>query len=247
MAHSFIMNYDSEEEAFQKFCRVFPSNRALLLDTYDTIEGAKKAVSSEVKPMLVRLDSGDRYALSRKVRQILDVAGLRDTEIFASGDLNENALDDLTSRNAPIDSFAVGTELVTSRDDPALSAIYKLVAVEKGGETALRVKTSEGKRTIPGAKQVYRRLSENGKIQRDILALENERQPEGTIPLMVKVMKGGEMIQAMPQLRFIQEHARKEVASLPPKFRNLTGSRKPPLGLSPRLRELTKSMWRGRV
>ncbi len=113
MAHSFIMNYETEEEAFERFCHTFPSNPALLLDTYDTLQAAKKAIP--LKPSLVRLDSGDRYELSTKVRKILDDAGLKETKIFVSGDLNEIIIDDLTARDAPIDAFGVGTELVTSR------------------------------------------------------------------------------------------------------------------------------------
>jgi len=243
MAHSFIMNYDSEEEAFERFCKVFPASRALLLDTYDTIEGAKKAVSSGVKPTLVRLDSGDRYDLSKKVRRILDEAGLKDTEIFVSGDLNEYVLDDLTSRGAPIDSFGVGTELVTSRDDPALSGIYKLVAVKRSGTTIHRVKTSEGKRTIPGAKQIYRKYGQRGEIQEDVLTLENEDRPPGTVPLMLKVLDKGRLVYKLPTVSLIQDRAKKEVAALPLSFRSLTGSEKPPVKLSEELENLANSLW----
>lgn len=247
MAHSFIMNYDSEEEAFERFCKVFPSNPALLLDTYDTIEGAKKAVSSGVKPSLVRLDSGDRYDLSKKVRRILDEAGLKDTKIFVSGDLNEYALDDLTSRGAPIDSFGVGTELVTSRDDPALSGIYKLVSVNREGKTVYRVKTSEGKRTLPGAKQIYRKYSQRGEIQEDVLALEKEERPPGTVPLMIRVFDKGKIIYRLPALTEIQNRATEQVTALPGTFRNLNSSEKPPVKLSKELEKLTRSLWRDPV
>jgi nicotinate phosphoribosyltransferase len=243
MAHSFVMNYDSEEEAFSRFCRVFPSNRSLLLDTYDTLEGAKKAVASGLMPSLVRLDSGDRYDLSVKVRRILDDAGLQATRIFVSGDLNEFAINDLTSRGAPIDSFGVGTELVTSRDDPALSGIYKLVSVSRAGETVYRAKTSEGKRTIPGAKQVYRRYSQGGEIQDDTLALESEEPPASTIPLLVRVFDRGRLVYDMPQIEVIQERAKKEVAALPEEYRTLTGSEKTPVRLSTKLDQLTNSLW----
>lgn len=247
MAHSFIMNYDSEEEAFERFCKVFPSNPALLLDTYDTIEGAKKAVSSAVKPTLVRLDSGDRYDLSKKVRRILDDAGLKDTKIFVSGDLNEYVLDDLTSRGAPIDSFGVGTELVTSRDDPALSGIYKLVSVNREGKTVYRVKTSEGKRTFPGAKQIYRKYSQRGEIQEDVLALEKEERPPGTVPLMIRVFDKGKIIYRLPALTEIQNRATEQVTALPGTFRNLKSSEKPPVKLSKELEKLTRSLWRDPV
>jgi nicotinate phosphoribosyltransferase len=243
MAHSFIMSYDTEEEAFRRFCRVFPSNIAFLLDTYDTIEGAKTAASLKVVPSLVRLDSGDRFDLSVKVRKILDEAGLRDTKIFVSGDLNELLLDDLTSREAPIDSFGVGTELVTSRDDPALSAIYKLVSLKRDGKTIHRVKTSEGKRTIPGAKQIHRRYSATGEIEEDILSLEDEEAPPGTTPLLTKVLRKGRLASKIPTINNIQERAKQQIAALPPKYKVLTGSEKPPVKLSRKLEQLANSLW----
>ena len=217
------------------------------MDTYDTVEGAKKAVASGVNPTLVRLDSGDRYDLSKRVRKILDEAGLKDTKIFVSGDLNEYALDDLTSRGAPIDFFGVGTELVTSRDDPALSGIYKLVAVKREGKTVYRVKTSEGKRTFPGAKQIYRKYSQLGEIQEDVLALEKEEKPPGTVPLMIKVFDKGKIIYRQPALTEIQNRATEQVTALPGTFRNLNSSEKPPVKLSKELEKLTNSLWRDPV
>jgi nicotinate phosphoribosyltransferase len=244
MAHSFIMNYDSEEEAFKRFCKVFPTNPALLLDTYDTLEGAQKVVSMDLAPSMVRLDSGDRFALSKRVRRILDRAGLKDTKIFVSGDLNELIIDDLTRRNAPIDSFGVGTELVTSRDDPALPGIYKLVSVEKNGETIYRVKTSEGKGTLPGAKQIYRRYSKVRNFLYDVLALANEDPPIDTVPLLIEVCREGKCVYDMPDLRVIQDHAKEEIARLPAKCKSLKGSVEPPVRLSSKLNQLTNSLWK---
>jgi len=243
MAHSYVMNYDSEQEAFERFAKVFPSNPALLLDTYDTIESAKKAVSMKVAPSLVRLDSGDRYDLSVKVRQILDDAGFKATKIFVSGDLNEFVLDDLTSRGAPIDEFGVGTELVTSRDDPALQAIYKIVSTKRNARVTYRVKTSEGKRTTPGAKQVYRKYSETGEIQEDIIALEDEEPPRATEPLLTKVLDHGKLVHNLPTLSVIRERAMKDVARLPASYKALKGSEEPPTKLSRKLEELSESLW----
>ncbi len=174
VAHSFVMMFDTEREAFERFCKVFPSSPAFLLDTYDTLAAARIVASMKVNPALVRLDSGNRALLSRKVRKILNDAGMEDTKIFASGDLNEYVLDKITKQNVPIDSFGVGTDLVTSRDDPALPGIYKLVAIKHQGHTVLRAKTSAGKRTIPGTKQVYRRYNRQGMIVRDLITLANE-------------------------------------------------------------------------
>ncbi len=246
MAHSFVMNYDSELEAFERFCKVFPSNPALLLDTYDTIQGAKGAASLKVSPSLVRLDSGDRYDLSVKVRKILDDAGLRKTKIFVSGDLNEFALDDLTSRGAPIDAFGVGTELVTSRDDPALQGIYKIVETRRKGKTIYHVKTSEGKRTIPGAKQVYRRYSEAGEIQEDIIALEGEKTPAGTKPLLKKILDDGKLIYTLPNIDKIRAKTIADVGRLPAKYKVLKGSEQPPVKLSQTLEQLSQSLWSNR-
>ncbi|MGA2628177.1 MAG: nicotinate phosphoribosyltransferase [Candidatus Bathyarchaeia archaeon] len=242
MAHSFVMNYETEEEAFQRFCKVFPSNPALLLDTYDTLEAAKKAVS--LKPSLVRLDSGDRYELSVKVRKILDDAGLKQTKIFVSGDLNEFIIDDLTTRGAPIDAFGVGTELVTSRDDPALQAIYKIVAIRRGDEVSFRVKTSEGKRTIPGAKQIYRKYSGNGEIEADILALQSEDADVEGEPLLINVLKNGKVIYSAPNISRIREKTLKGVARLPAKYRELANPQPAPVQLSSKLQTLSEALWK---
>ena len=244
MAHSFVMNYESEEEAFERFCKTFPSNPALLLDTYDTIKGAKKAVSVKPAPTLVRLDSGDRYELSVQVRKILDDAGLIGTKIFVSGDLNELILDDLTSRQAPIDSFGVGTELVTSRDDPALQGIYKIVETRRNGELSFRVKTSEGKRTLPGAKQIYRRYGNNGQFEEDLLALEKEKRPVGAKPLLIRILENGRLVRKLPRVHESRKRALNELDKLPIRFKELTNPQPPPVRLSSRLQSLSESLWR---
>ena len=241
MAHSFVMNYETEEEAFDRFWKTFPSNPALLLDTYDTLRAVRKAI--HLKPSLVRLDSGDRYDLSVKVRKILDDAGLRKTRIFVSGDLNEFIIDDLTSKRAPIDAFGVGTELVTSRDEPALQGIYKIVETRRNGELSFRVKTSEGKRTLPGAKQVYRKHSPNGEVVEDVLALASENEIPRGEPLLVEVLNRGKSVYSMPRLKAIREAAIKNVSTLPAKFRNLNSSYAAPVVLSRKLRRLSESLW----
>ena len=243
MAHSFVMNYASEEEAFERFCKAFPSSPALLLDTYDTVKAAKKAVLVKPPPALVRLDSGDRYDLSIRVRKILDDGGLTRTRIFVSGDLNEFILDDLTSKGAPIDAFGVGTELVTSRDDPALQGIYKIVETKRKGELSFRVKTSEGKRTIPGAKQIFRKYSESGQITEDVLALEGEDKPPGSKPLLVKVMAHGKLVYNLPIIQEIRARTLRDIARLPAKYRELSASQPPPVRLSPKLQALSESLW----
>jgi nicotinate phosphoribosyltransferase len=241
MAHSFVMTYESEEEAFKIFCKAFPSTPALLLDTYDTIEAVRKTIP--LKPSLVRLDSGDRYALSVAVRKILDDAGLKKTRIFVSGDLNEFLIDDLTSRKAPIDGFGVGTELVTSRDDPALQGIYKLVEVRRDRLVSFRVKTSQGKRTIPGGKQVYRTYSSNGELKEDILALADEGIIQNAEPLLIPILKDGKPVYSLPKLKVIRQTALRNVSKLPLRFRNLKQTQSPPVVLSRKLLDLSESLW----
>ena len=241
MAHSFVMNYETEEEAFNRFCKAFPSNPAILLDTYDTIRAAQKVIP--LKPSLVRLDSGDRYELSVKVRKILDNAGLNQTKIFVSGDLNEFIIDDLTSRGAPINAFGVGTELVTSRDEPALQGIYKIVETRRNGELSFRVKTSEGKRTLPGAKQVYRNYSPSGEVNEDVLALARENPTPFGEPLLVEILRRGKLVYNLPDLGDIRERAVRNVSRLPAEFRDLNNSQPPPVVLSQTLQQLSESLW----
>jgi nicotinate phosphoribosyltransferase len=144
MAHSYVLSFDEEIEAFRAYARDFPHNSVLLIDTYDTLEGARKAatVAREVgeqggQVRGVRLDSGDLADLAIGVRRILDEAGGHDVEIFASGDLDEHRIARLLAAGAPIDAFGVGTQLGTSADEPALGAVYKLVHDESGPKMKL--------------------------------------------------------------------------------------------------------------
>jgi len=188
MAHSYIMSFDSEEEAFKTFATDFP-NTTLLIDTYDVIEAARKViklVKEGYRIKAVRIDSGDLVELSRKVRQMFREAGV-DLLIFLSGDLDEYAIDDLLRRGAEADAFGVGTRLGTSADVPYLNGVYKLVEDEKGP----RVKLSPGKITLAGKKMLYR-VYENGIMARDIIALHDE-EISGE-PVLVKFIEGGKLV-----------------------------------------------------
>jgi nicotinate phosphoribosyltransferase len=248
MAHSFIMAFDTEREAFEAFRKVFPENTALLIDTYDTIEGAKTASSLGMSPTLVRLDSGDLLDLSVKVRGILDDAGHRATKIFASGDLNEYKIQKLVSQGAPIDSFGVGTELSTSREDPALPGIYKLVELRRGHRSIPRVKLSPSKVTIPELKQVFRSYSDTGRIREDVIAMHGEEPPNRTAqPLLTKVIERGILAYEVPSLRDVREHRRKETERLPEEFKELVSVAEPPVRLSTKLSELCEKLYHGIV
>ena len=153
-AHSFTMAFGDELDAFRAYHRNFPDNTILLIDTYDTIEAARKVkqIGSSVKA--VRIDSGDLLQLSRRVRDILNADGLPSVKIIASGDLNEYKIEELLKAGAPIDIFGVGTELVTSYDDPALSGVYKVVEATIHGEKTSTAKKSAGKPSFGGRKRI---------------------------------------------------------------------------------------------
>ena len=186
MAHSFVMAFDDERDAFRAYARSFPAGVVLLLDTYDTVAGARRAV--EVARELagdgitlagVRLDSGDLADLSRRVRDVLDDAGMTGVAITVSGDLDEHRIAALCRAGAPIDAFGVGTQLGTSADAPALGVIYKLVEDAEGP----KMKLATGKVTLPGRKQVWR--GDDG----DVVGLAGEHCPGR--PLLRRVMAGG--------------------------------------------------------
>jgi nicotinate phosphoribosyltransferase len=246
MAHSFIMTFDSEREAFLAYKKAFPDNMALLIDTYNTIEGARAAASLGISPTLVRLDSGDLYDLSKKVRQILDAAGHKSTKIFASGDLNEYKIQDLIAKGAPIDSFGVGTELTTSREDPALPGIYKLVELRRGSETIPRVKLSPAKVTIPELKQIHRTYDSSGLIKEDIVAIDEETFPDLVArPLLSKVIEKGRLVYSVPSLTETRDYGRRQIDSLPQDFKNPEVVAEAPVKLSPRLSALCEELYHG--
>ncbi len=238
MAHSFIQAHDNEEQAFLDFARTRPDRLVLLVDTYDTERGALKA--AEVARRLanegitlhgVRLDSGDLGAHAHAVRAILDAQGLGHVTVFASGGLDEAEIARLCAEGAPIDGFGVGTSLTTSSDAPALDCAYKLQ--EYAG--LARRKTSEGKSTWPGRKQVFR-TSEDGAFFRDDLGLADEPLPGH--PLLRRVMAGGRRLAAPPGLGASRDHARDQLARLPDAVKRLDASAAYPVVPSAGLRRL---------
>lgn len=224
-AHMWTMAHPTEESSFENYVRVFPNASILLIDTYDTLTGAERAAKiAREKLKGVRLDSGDLSALSRGVRKILDDAGLKDTKIVASGDLNEYKIEALRKAGAPIDIYGVGTDLVTSLDAPSLGGVYKLVEID-GSPIA---KFSEGKATLPGAHQVFRFRGEGGALERDIIALDTEspedlaegsaRVPE---PLLIKAFQGGRRVRDPEALDAIRARAKRDLDALPAGFHGL--------------------------
>lgn len=225
MAHSYIQAHESEPEAFREFVQSFPET-TLLVDTYDTLQGVRRAAEvaraqKGKRISAIRLDSGDLDALSRGARQILDEAGLQEVRIFASGGLNTDEIARLVAGNAPIDAFGVGTSAVVSPDAPVVDSVYKLVSY--AGEP--RLKLSTDKATLPGRKQVWRRQS-RGRMAGDVLSLLHE-QADGQ-PLLVEVMTEGYRTTAgLETLAAIRDRVRSQLELLPPEMRSLEGSDKP--------------------
>jgi nicotinate phosphoribosyltransferase len=234
MAHSFVQAHESERAAFEHFASVFPKNAVLLIDTYDTVEGARKAVEAAQSFTMkgVRLDSGDLDALSRQVRKVLDEAGMKNAIIFASGNLDEYRVAELVGAGAPIDSFGIGTSLVTSADYPYLDAVYKLQ--EYAGRP--RRKRSTGKATWPGRKQVYRHYAGDGSFLRDVVTVEGD--PQSGEPLLLPVMQRGRPL-PVPRLESARKHALEQLTRLPAPLRALQPAAAPyPVVIAPALKAL---------
>lgn len=228
MAHAFVMSFADERDAFRAFARTFPDDAILLIDTYDTEEGARRAVEvahelahEGVRLRGVRLDSGDLVRLSRSVRRILDDGGLADAAIFASGDLDEERITELLAAGSPIDAFGVGTQLGTSGDAPSLGAVYKLVDDADGP----KIKLSEDKVTLPGRKQVWRVEDADGVADHDVIGLDHEAV-EGR-PLLEPVLRHGRRLAPSPSIHEARERAAAAVAALPSRSRTLVQRERP--------------------
>ncbi len=215
MAHSWIQAFDAEAAAFRAFAAAFGPATTLLVDTYDLDEGVAHAAEVEPPVAAIRIDSGDLDAGSRRARSILDARGRRATKILAGSDLDEHTIDRLVRAGAPIDAFGVGTEMVTSRDAPALSMVYKLVELDGVG----RVKLSPGKRTYPLAKQVFRTRDADRRFNRDHVVRADE-VADGE-PLLRQVVRDGEILEPWPTLDAIRSRCADQIESLPARLRQL--------------------------
>jgi nicotinate phosphoribosyltransferase len=222
MAHAYVMAFDDERDAFRTFARTFPHDAVLLIDTWDTIEGAHHVVevagelrSEGITITGVRLDSGDLALLAGKVRAILDGGGFPEIRILASGDLDEYRVAQLVAAGAPIDGFGIGTRMGTSDDAPSLGVVYKLVADDRGP----KLKLSEGKSTLPGRKQVWRAA------EHDTLGVDGE-SCDGR-PLLAPVVERGRRVGEPVAIEELQQRCARAVAALPPRLREL-GPADPP-------------------
>ena len=214
MAHSFVTSFKEEIEAFRSFARTFPHTTVLLIDTYDTLSGAKKAVQvareMEAKGQQlrgVRLDSGDMAELSKKVRGLFDREGLDYVQIFASGAFDEFKIRDTVRKGARIDAFGVGTKMGVSADAPYTDIAYKLV--KYAGHPVLKL--SSGKKTLVDEKQVFR-IQDKGLLLKDIIGLRHEKLDGDQ--LLQEVMNSGQRIHEPESLNIIRDRCREELSKL---------------------------------
>ncbi len=234
MSHSFVMAHEHEREAFSDFVASFPALSTLLVDTYDTLRGVENAAAvgakvreAGVKIQGVRLDSGNLNDLSRKARRILDQSGFSDIAIVASGDLDEYRIADLVDAGAPIDAFGVGTALAVSDDAPAADFVYKLVEYKDRG----RLKTSAGKISTPGRKQLFRAYAPSGSFFADLVGIIDEgvttvaREfkpiPSNAIQLMETVFDHGQRIMPRPSLAEGRERVMNGLTALDARYKAL--------------------------
>lgn len=273
-AHSWIMSFEDEQTAFRKYAELYPLNTTLLVDTYDTLRtGVPNAIKvfeelREIgrmpKKYGIRLDSGDLAYLSKKSRKMLDDAGFTKATITASSDLDEYIIDSLISQGAKIDSWGVGTKLITSKDCPSFGGVYKLSAIERDGEIIPRMKLSENpwKMTNPGNKKLYRVYEkDSGKIKADLIALNDEvltsdkplllfdpiatwkktyLEPNSYVlrELLVPIFLKGKCVYTSPSVMDIREYCVKEQNTLWDECRRLANPHNVYVDLSDKLYEL---------
>jgi len=233
-AHSYVLAHvdDGEPVAFQRFAEAFPSGTSLLIDTFDTRQGALDAAAAGANVRAVRVDSGDLLALGPDVRRILDAAGRRDVQVIASDDLDEHRIRALVRGGAGYDAFGVGTAIALTPDAPSLGAIYKLVEIEDRRGARVPVgKRSPGKPTSGGARQVWRRRDARGVMTGDLVGRADEAEETvdlgGAEPLLVPVMRRGKLVREAPDAPSAAVEARQRaaraVASLPAALRDIDG------------------------
>ncbi len=248
MAHSFIMSFEHEIDAFRAFAKTFPAKSTLLIDTYDDMAGAEKAVTvakeleqAGFKLGGVRIDSGDLAEISKNVRALLDSKNLNYVTIFGSGDLDEYKIEDLLKKGGRIDAYGVGTKMGTSADYPYTDVIYKLCEIANEEDQYIPImKLSKDKVTLPGRKQVYRFLDDRGLYEKDLIALADEKvQGE---PLLSQVMENGIIRCTQPSLKEIRATTAANVSKLPQKYKKLANAPKYPIELSKALNELVASL-----
>lgn len=228
MAHSFVMAFEDEAEAFRQYQATFPQHTIHLVDTYDSLRGVQRALEVGGKDFLgVRLDSGDLCSLAQAARQLLDDGGRPDAKIFASNNIDEWRIAELRAGGAPIDAYGVGTRVAVPADAPTLDGVYKLVQSVHAGQTRLHFKASAHKVSYPGCKQVLRRFDEQGRLAGDLVLLCDDLR-DGSLgeSLLQPVMRQGELL-PLPGLEASKTYCQNQLASLPDALCQLEESSEP--------------------
>jgi len=243
-AHSWVMAFPNELAAFERLQQLLGENTVYLIDTYDTLEGARRAASLGPPLWGVRLDSGNLGELAVSVRRILDEAGLAEAKIMVTGDLNEYKIQELMAARVSIDVFGVGTELATSADAPSLGVVYKLVELEEAGALRYPVKLSHDKQTLPGAKQIFR------SADHDVLARASECYTCGEAgtaceALLRPVMIGGRLVEVLPTAAEARSYASESLSRLPATCLSLFTGEPWRVDISPELAALNESVTKG--
>lgn len=274
MAHSWIQSFDSEYEAFKTYAELYPHGCTFLIDTYNTLEsGLPNAIKvfnevlkpQGIRPVAVRLDSGDLAYLSKKVRKILDEEGYPDCKICVTNSLEEHLITSLIEQGAMVDSFGVGENLITAKSDAVFGGVYKLVAMEKNGEIVPKIKISENveKITNPSFKKIYRFYSKDSNYAlADVIMLKDEEEPKGEYEifdqhntwkrkkldnyyvkeLQEKIFENGELIYQMPTLKEIAKYAEQQLGTLWEEVKRLKNPQKYYVDLSQKLYDLKTDM-----
>ena len=247
MAHSYVMAFDHEVDAFRNFAKTFPDNSTLLIDTYDDLKGVENAViiAKEMEKRgqrlnAVRLDSGNLLELSKKVRRVLDDNELQYVKVFASGDLDEYLIEQLLQKGGKIDAFGVGTMMSASVDRPYVDVVYKLSGKVERGVFVPAMKLSKNKITLPGKKQIFRQCDEEGNYKKDTIGLENERFKGEK--LLIDVMQKGHVNYAAPSLEEIRKTTLRNLSKLPDKYKKLKNAPRYPVGLTPCLKRIKSQL-----
>ncbi|MBN2280423.1 MAG: nicotinate phosphoribosyltransferase [Candidatus Marinimicrobia bacterium] len=264
MAHSWVMSFRSEDEAFEKYAEIYPQNCILLVDTYDTLQsGLPKAIPTFKKLQSkgntnfgIRLDSGNMEILSKNARKILDDNNLQECKIFISNELDEQVIADLLEKKCPIDAFGVGTKLITAHPDSSLAGVYKLAEISDKNENipVIKISDSKEKQTNPGFKNIIRYFDSEERFLGDILCLAKERnnhlelssnlfdKHKTSYQLLYPVMKKGKTINFETNLMDIQIYHRHQMNQLPSKYKKLKNPAIYPVKSSQTLEKLKQNI-----
>lgn len=274
MAHSWLQSFDSEYEAFKAYAELYPHGCTFLIDTYNTLEsGLPNAIKvfdevlkpQGIRPVAVRLDSGDLAYLSKKIRKILNQAGYPDCKICVTNSLDEYLITSLLEQDAKVDSFGVGENLITAKSDAVFGGVYKLAAIEKDGKIIPKIKISENieKITNPGFKKIYRFYDKKTNYAlADVIMLKEEEEPKGeyeifdqhntwkrktltnyyTKELQEKIFENGKLIYQIPTLKETAQYAKQQLGTLWEEVKRLENPQKYYVDLSQKLYDLKTEM-----